>query len=256
MINEIYDYQEAGFRFFGLYGSDSSGLCECGNHDCAALYKHPRVARWQSVPDWSDEQVETWEEMGWFRTGFGVLCTGWLVIDVDARNGGVESFAKLCEAIPEACQAAFVVATGSGGGSAHHYFRLSEPVAMMQHLDAYPGLDFKSSGFVVGAGSMHKSGIRYEIERGAPQDITDTPQALIDLLRKPDRYRVNTDTGEIDIDEARIIEMLGHISPDCDYDRWIRVGMGIHHALGGNGLDIWDSWSATATSRYPGGEAL
>lgn len=256
MINNLYDYREAGFRFFGIHGVDRKGRCECGDPECKAVLKHPRISRWQSVPDWSDEQLETWETLGWFRTGFGVLCSGWLVIDVDARNGGVESFKRLCEAIPEAGRAAFVVNTGSGGGSAHHYFRLPEPLALVQHLDSYPGLDFKSSGYVVGAGSLHASGARYETERGYPQDITDAPAALVGLLRKPERFRVRTDSGEIDVDEARIVELLGFVSPDCHYDRWIRVGMAIHHAMGGAGLEVWDQWSAGAGGRYPGSEVL
>ena len=55
----LYDYLEAGFRVFGLHGVDSDGNCECGNPECQALYKHPRISNWQSVPDWSDEQIET-----------------------------------------------------------------------------------------------------------------------------------------------------------------------------------------------------
>jgi hypothetical protein len=255
MIAEIYDYREAGFRFFGLHGADNSG-CACGNPECKAIMKHPRVSRWQSVPDWSDEQLETWQELGWFKTGFGVLCSGWLIIDVDARNGGVESFRRLCAVAPEVDKAAFVVVTGSGGGSAHHYWRLQAPVAMVQHLDDYPGLDFKSSGYVVGAGSLHASGSRYESIRGYPQDCTDAPESLIELLRKPDRFRVSIDSGEIDIDQNKIVELLNHISPDCHYDRWIRVGMAIHHTLGGTGFELWDAWSAGDSRKYPGCEKL
>ena len=254
MINELYDYMDAGFRVFGLHGRAQDGRCTCGDADCAALYKHPRMSNWQSVPVWSDEQIETWEAIGHFSTGFGVLCAGHLVVDVDARNGGVDSWRKL-KADMAIEDAAFVVRTGSGGGSEHHYFRLAESLPLVQKLEKYPGIDFKSSGFVVGAGSLHASGDRYDTRRGNPQDISEAPPSLLALLRKHDRYRVSTESGEIDVDEARIIELLGFVSPDCGYDRWIRVGMAIHHSLGGAGLALWDEWSAPG-AKYPGASVL
>ena len=87
MINEIQDYLEGGFRVFGIHGA-SRGLCDCGDEKCTALFKHPVISNWQSVPHWSDEQIDTFDQLGHFDTGFGVLCAGFLVIDVDARNGG------------------------------------------------------------------------------------------------------------------------------------------------------------------------
>jgi len=105
-----------------------------------------------------------------------VLVDGLLVVDVDARNGGVDSWARLVEDVPEIAGAGLIVATGSGGGSKHLYFSLPEPVPLVQTLKKYPGIDFKSSGFVVGPGSMHKSGTpyttrvrHYERTRGAYQ---------------------------------------------------------------------------------------
>lgn len=250
-MNHLYDYLEAGFRVFGIHGADKDGHCECGNPKCEAVLKHPRISNWQSVPQWSDEQIETFEQLGHFRTGFGVLCSGWLVIDVDARNGGVESFKLLREDIPEAGKAAFVVATGSGSGSEHHYFRLPAAEAMVQHHHRYPGIDFKTSGFVIGAGSLHASGARYEAERGFPQDITDAPAALVDLLRKPERHRVTLDGADVDVSEQDIAELLEHISPDMTYEEWVKVGMATHHCTGGLGLALWDGWSAKG-DKYPG----
>jgi hypothetical protein len=154
----LYDYIDSGLKVFGLHGVDDNGNCTCGNPECKALFKHPIMSNWQHTPQWSDEQIETFEIMGHFKTGFGVLCAGLLVIDVDARNGGVESFKRLVEKMPAAGKAAFVVNTGSGNGSQHHYFKLSEPVALLQSHPDFVGIDFKTSGFVVGAGSMHASG--------------------------------------------------------------------------------------------------
>lgn len=255
-MNHI-DYAEAGFRLFGIHGTDADGNCECGNPKCEALFKHPRISNWQSVPQWSDEQLETFESMGHFSTGFGVLCAGWLIIDVDARNGGVDSFRLLCEDIPAAGKAEFVVNTGSGNGSQHHYFGLPghNIIAMVQHHHRYPGIDFKTSGFVVGAGSMHASGADYERERGFPQDIADAPAALIDLLRKPERHRVTLDGAAVDVSDSELTDLLSYVSPDMTYEEWVKIGMAVHHCTGGLGMAIWDDWSARG-AKYPGTEQL
>jgi hypothetical protein len=213
------------------------------------------ISNWQNVPHWSEEQIETFEAMGHFDTGFGVLCAGWLIIDVDARNGGVESFANLCRDVPSAATAAFVVNTGSGGGSQHHYFRLSPPVAMVQSHPDYPGIDFKTSGYVIGADSLHASGRYYEIERGLPQDVTAAPDDLIELLRRPEHYRVSTDSGDLDVDAAHIAELMSHVDPDLSYEEWVKIGMAIHHTMAGDGFELWDQWSARG-SKYPGSAQL
>lgn len=253
-MNNIYDYLEAGFKIFGIHGA-TDGKCNCGNENCEAPYKHPVISGWQNVPNWSDEQIETFEMMGHFKTGFGVLCSGFLIIDVDARNGGVESFKKLCEDYPSAKNSAFIVNTGSGGGSQHHYFRLKEPDALVQAHKDYPGIDFKTTGYVIGEGSLHDSGNRYETEKGYPQDIDYAPDDILALLKKPDRNRVQVDGKSIDVNSSDIVDLLSYFDSSCGYEKWIKAGMAIHHALGGDGLDIWDEWSAKSDG-YPGYEQL
>jgi len=242
-MNNIYDYLEAGFKIFGVQGV-TNGVCNCGDPECKALYKHPVISNWQNVPNWSDEQIETFEAMGHFKTGFGVLCSGFLIIDVDARNGGVESFKKLCADYPSAKTAAFVVNTGSGGGSQHHYFRLKEPMALVQAHNDYPGIDFKTSGYVIGEGSLHASGNRYETEKGYPQDVDYVPDDLISLLKKPEYHRVQVDGKNIDVNRDNVVELLSYIDPSCNYEKWIKTGMATHHVLAGDGLDLFDEWSA------------
>jgi polyhydroxyalkanoate synthesis regulator phasin len=250
----VWDYWEEGFKVFGLHGADDEGLCKCGNPECKAPFKHPVISNWQNVPDWSEEQMQTFEQMGHFDTGFGVICTGWLIIDVDARNGGVESFRKLIADIPEAGEAAFVVNTGSGNGSQHHYFRLIESVALLQQHIKYPGIDFKASGYVVGCGSMHSSGLPYEVERGAPGKIKPAPDSLLSLLRKPDHYRVQFEGADMDITDEYLEKIVHSISNDGrDYEKFIRVGMGIHHASGGTREDLWHAWSEKADCYDPAG---
>jgi hypothetical protein len=249
------EFWENGFHVFGLHGANKKGQCGCGNPDCQAAYKHPLVSNWQHTPHWSEDQLEVMEQTGQFDTGYGVLVRGMLVIDIDARNGGVESMQKLANDFPSLKKCGFVVKTGSGGGSRHFYFRLPGEMALVQHLDQYQGTDFKSSGFVVGPGSLHASGNRYEVSFGSVDQIEDAPDDIIALLRKPDRHRAVIDGLTVDVSHAELADMLACINPDTDHDTWVKCGMALHHASNGTAFDVWDKWSA-AGSKYPNSDIL
>lgn len=234
-----------------------NGKCSCERHDCENAGKHPIASGWQHTPLWSDDQLESMEQLGHFDTGYGVLVSGLLVIDVDARNGGVQSFERLCEDldIDLYAEAGLAVATGSGGGSVHLYFSLAEPTPLLQHHDDYPGIDFKSSGYVIGPDSLHASGNKYEVMHGEPADIGPAPDGLIALLAKPAHYRAKYDGASIDVTESDLSDMLSHIDADCDHETWIRCGMALHQATGGAGFSIWDNWSSGG-EKYPGSDIL
>ena len=255
MISEIYDYIDAGFKVFGLHGS-TNGLCNCGVADCKAVLKHPIMSNWQNSPHWSDEQIECFDEMGHFNSGFGVIVRDYLIIDVDARNGGVSSFKKLCRDMPSILDCAFIVNTGSGGGSQHHYFKLSDDdkaasLSLLQSVKSYAGIDFKTSGYVVGSGSLHISGSNYETVKGYPQDISVAPPELIALLTRPKSFRVSNQGLDLDVDEQHIATLLEHCNANCGYAEWVSIGMAVHHCLAGGGFELWDSWSAGG-SKYNG----
>lgn len=61
----------------------------------------------------------------------------------------------------------------------------------MQKHNKYVGIDFKSSGYVVGSGSLHESGANYETVKGYPQDTDFAPPELIALLERQNIYRVS-----------------------------------------------------------------
>lgn len=252
-----YWFLDEEIRVFGLYSFDNEGNCACGNPECKAAGKHPSFSSWQHTPLWSEEQLEVMEMSGQFDSGYGVIVNGLIIIDVDARNGGVKSFEKLCKDldIDFLGVAGLAVATGSGQGSMHLYFRAPEGVPLMQHHKEYEGIDFKSSGFVVGPNSRHASGNTYEAIHGSPAEIEESPPALIDLLRKPDTHRADYKGSPIDLTDNDIVEMLKHVEPDCDHETWYRCGMAIHDATGGAGFELWDNWSKDG-SKYPGCSTL
>lgn len=254
MIDFYREYIESGFRVFGLHGV-TKGKCDCGNPDCTALYKHPRMSNWQLTPVWSEEQLETMEDSGQFDTGYGILVQDHLVVDVDPRNGGDVSFEGLCIDLGLDLRELCKHVVNTGGGGFHLFFSLPDERSLMVKVGDYPGIDFKTSGFVVGAGSLHVSGDTYEVAKGSPYDVKEAPEPLLTLLERPDTYRAKINGVAVDVDESQINEMLSYLDADCDYETWVKVLMAVHHATGGTGLELVDKWSSKG-AKYCGYNAL
>jgi hypothetical protein len=247
MVNHN-DYYDAGFHIFGLHGA-IDGACSCGNEHCKAVYKHPLISNWQHTPYWSEAQFEVMEQVGQFSTGFGVLCRGYLIIDIDPRNGGNDGYDQLVKdtGMDFKSTSGFVVATGGGGW--HIYYRYDSDQPLASHHKNYKGIDFKSSGFVVGSSSMHASGSIYESESGHPDDITDLPDALRELLvKRHEEIKFHIKKDKVSGDKIR--ELLKYYpNTDLEYDEFIELGMIIHNELAGDGFEIWDDWAQTS-SKY------
>jgi Bifunctional DNA primase/polymerase, N-terminal./Primase C terminal 2 (PriCT-2). len=214
-------------------------------YDSPVNGKQPLKSKWQasSVPDADDleDMIEIVELSG---CGYGVLVSNLLVIDVDARNGGVESYENLVQQFPEILGCGLIVETGSGGGSRHLYFKLDPSVRVSKNVKEYPGIDFKHSGMVVGPGSMHRSGRAYTVLSGSVEDIDEAPDGLVELL-KPQAYeRIQHDGEDMVVTDFLLKSALEHVTCYDDYHEWINIGMAIHHATNGDGLAIWDGWSS------------
>ena len=72
-------------------------------------------------------------------------------------------------------------------------------LALAGHHADYEGIDFKSSGYVVGCGSLHKSGSLYEADKGHPDDIAEAPAELLALLEKPEHIRAEFRGQQVDL---------------------------------------------------------
>lgn len=259
----MHDYKQAldaGWYIFPLHPIGEDGACACGHPSCESPGKHPRMSNWQHVRHWDGEQLAYMQgltdisEENQFLPGYGINLTGstLLVVDVDARNGGVESLEDLNMDLRLNLEdeAGFVVRTGSGGGSMHIYMRIPEDwrrSALVTHLEGYPGIDFKSTGFVVGSGSLHASGARYATIKGSPAEVEDAPVELLGLLKRSEAVRTSQGGSATDVTiEDLTAIVMGIKNPGRDYERWIRIGMGIHHATDGakEGYQLWVRWSA------------
>jgi hypothetical protein len=112
------------------------------------------------------------------------LCTGdgFFVLDVDPRNGGTETLAKL---VHEHGHLPPTVTVLTGGGGAHHYFK--HPGGKLR-TTAGIGVDVKrEGGYVVAPPSVHPSGELYSWAPAcAPREveIAAAPEWLIELIRE------------------------------------------------------------------------
>lgn len=241
-LESFLDYMEAGFRVFPLHNIIHQDVCGCGHPDCKAVGKHPKACNYQHTPDaWDEDQLMVIRAT--MHTGFGVLLDRHLVIDIDPRNGGNSSYEKLVRDTGVDFKAVCGFSVHTGGNGWHLYFNKPEGMLLKSSLQDYPGIDFKHSGFVIGWGSLHNSGNRYEREKGFPDQIVDAPGVLLGLLERPQIMRIAHDGAVHDVSVEQIEEMLSCIpNSKKDYDKYIEIGMAIHHATDGDGFELWDAW--------------
>jgi Bifunctional DNA primase/polymerase, N-terminal len=143
--------------------------------------KVPRLRAWQKNGTTDRKTIE-----GWFRQYPGSnlgICTGggFIVLDVDPKNGGAEALAKLIEehgALPPTAE----VRTGSDGS--HYFFRVEPDARIGNRVHFRPGLDIRGEGGqVVAPPSVHpETGREYRFVRHPAEGIAPAPAWLIDIL--------------------------------------------------------------------------
>ena len=179
--------KQVGWKIFPVWGV-VDGRCECGATHVSPkdMGKHPVGGAGHKDATTDQDIVDAhWAEGGSSRRNIGVPCAsnGLVVIDVDPRNGGVESWERLVASLDETDRAivkrTLSARTGRWGSErgVHHYFRAPEGSLFHGKIEGYPGIDIKHQGYVLAAPSMHGSGEAYEWEvRGGP---LKTPPAVL-----------------------------------------------------------------------------
>ncbi|WP_311260609.1 bifunctional DNA primase/polymerase [Xanthomonas sp. WCS2017Cala2-12] len=221
--------------------------------------KTPRDGAWTSRDYESREVLEQARRDG---LNLGVrLPPTWMVLDVDPRNfggkddpgnaAGRDPLAELARDARLDLSACPHTVTGSGG---HHYwFRKPADVQVLDSLEDYPGVEFKSHGRqVVAPGSIHPNGRRYEWDDFAPfpDEAPQAPDTLLRLIRRPTRAHGEA-AGFGELTPEMLAKTLEQLDTEQfqDHDRWRDLMMACHHATAGEARQEFIDWS-TQDPRY------
>ncbi len=226
--------------------------------------KTPGEGKWQ-VKDYDSNVVIAAVRKYGINAGIR-LTASVMVLDVDPRNFGgqddpnnakkVDRLAELVRDTHLDLASAPHTITGSGG---HHYwFKKPADVSLMDSLQDYPGIEFKSFGRqVVATGSVHPGGQKevdpekadyYRWDDFSPdlEDMPDIPQILLNLIRRPTRAHGNAFGGG-ELTPEMLAETLEQIdaSDYADQSTWLNIMMASHHATHGEGRQEFIDWSTS-----------
>jgi len=158
-------YAERGWPVLPVY-SASEGACSCPRgRDCQKAGKHPRTKNGVSNASADESAVAQWWKK-WPTANVAVATGhGLLVVDVDAKSGGLESLRRLEARYGSLRNLGPVVRTGGGGW--HIYFADSTNLGNTAGTKLGAGIDTRGSvGYVIAPPSSHRSGKPYRWKKG------------------------------------------------------------------------------------------
>lgn len=132
--------------------------------------KRPRFSQWLNLATSDPETVDRWARQHG-HCGTGLVPREQLVVDADDPDRLREYLAERDVTLP----ATWTVATARGR---HYWFTL--PGELDAPNTTIPGADVKVRGLLVGPGSIHPSGVRYELVDDRP--LAPAPDWLIELV--------------------------------------------------------------------------
>lgn len=181
------------------------------------------------------------------KAGIGIALapSGLVALDIDPRNGGVETWDAL-QADHGSLRSEVMAFTGGGGE--HHVF--VTPAAAQLNLPGTlgPGVDVKANGYIVVEPSVHPSGRRYEWEASSSPLEGVAPSPLPDWLRslRVELRRHEPAAGEVPVDPGKARdarEALYMLDADSRED-WLHAGMALHSTGWGHpAYSMWCAWS-------------
>lgn len=184
---------EEGWQLYPVYGVVDEGTCACPRGaSCPDPGKHPTTPHGfndaSSDPETIADMFARWPggNVG-LRTG---KASGTVIIDVDPRNGGMETLGRL------QAEHGYLPPTrlhATGGGGFHYALRYSQSVVEVPSRTIGPGVEVKAEGAgVVLPPSNHASGGKYEILVRVP--LAALPAWIMELARR--NLRVLNGGGE------------------------------------------------------------
>lgn len=97
LLLQALEYARRGFRVFPLY-TPVDGGCSCGNGNCNAPGKHPRVKGWKREATTDESTIRNWWSK-WPSANVGIATgkeSGLVVVDLDGPLG-IDNWESLCD---------------------------------------------------------------------------------------------------------------------------------------------------------------
>ena len=166
------------------------GKCSCGKEGCKAPGKHPKTAN--GVKDATTDLAviqKWWSEYPQANIGIATGAkSGIIVIDIDPRHSGNESFERLQKEFGKLPEPQVT----TGGNGYHLYYRCPKHFEFLKNtvdLGGFKGIDVRGeNGYVLAPPSNHVSGGYYRwniIMELIPDYMESLPEWLINLAATP-----------------------------------------------------------------------
>jgi hypothetical protein len=176
MIDAALSYIANGFKIFPCK-LDKTPLTEHGLKDATEIQIRVKEL-WTKYPD----------------ANIGVLTDGYIVLDFDKKNGGLDSLTKM-ETDHGPLPKTRIHRTGGGG---LHYIYKNPNGTNVRNTVAfagYSGVDIRANGgYIIGPPSIHASGNKYEVLDKSP--IIPAPDWLIETIKKKTAPSLSATPGE------------------------------------------------------------
>lgn len=119
------------------------------------------LVMWQDEATTDEDHIRVWWEQQFPEAGVAIVTgSGLVVLDVDAKNGGLESLDALFKEYADKLPEAGTPVVRTGGGGLHFYF--STEKELRNRTGVRPGIDIRGDGgYVVAPPSPHASGTAY-----------------------------------------------------------------------------------------------
>lgn len=180
MLDHALSHASYGFRVFPIMPAKPDGTCPCSNPACTSPGKHPQIKGWTTEATTDEAKIREWWTR-WPNHNIGIATgkeSNLLVLDADGAMGllAIEE-----RGLPETPPS---VRTGRIDGGTHFYFQCPIDIDARNFAGRVPGLDARGNGgYVVAAGSRHKTGSTYEwINHIDDYDTPPIPRWLHELL--------------------------------------------------------------------------
>ena len=175
-------YAAQGWQIIPLH-SFVDGCCTCEQATCGSPAKHPLNANGVHGATTDEETIRRWwkETGGLANVGIATgASSGLVVVDVDAKSGGLETLARLEQ---DHGKLPTTPTASTGGGGRHYFYRYPTGHVIGNRAGIQPGIDIRGEGgYVVASPSAHASGRAYAWAVPPDEPLAEAPPWLLGLM--------------------------------------------------------------------------